>query len=374
MSVQNRLSEIRQARGFGAAELAKAGGVTRQTIYAIEAGAYVPNTAVALRLARALEVRVEELFSLDDGAPAPMITEDVEMVPGGPAIEPGLPVQLCRVDKRTMGVYPSPVAWHLPVADAVVVQAGGRGADARKARVQLFGAEGDSGQRLLMAGCDPAMTVLARHVRRGNVELVLAHRNSSQSLILLREGFVHIAGSHLRDEATGESNLPHVRKLFPRGTVAVITFAVWEEGIVVVKSNPKSIREIADFARKGVTLVNREPGSGSRLLLDSSLKRLGIPPAKVTGYNEVAYGHLPAAWQVRMGQADGCIATRAAARVFGLDFVPLMSERYDLVIRKPHMALPAVQLLLDTLSRSAFRRELEGLGGYTTSDAGKQVA
>ena len=374
MSVQNRLSEIRQARGYGAAELAKAGGVTRQTIYAIEAGAYVPNTAVALRLARALEVRVEELFSLDDGAPAPMITEEVEMVPGGPAVEPGLPVQLCRVDKRTMGVYPSPVAWHLPVADAVVVQAGGRGADARKVRVQLFGAEGDSSQRLLMAGCDPAMTVLARHVRRGNVELVLAHRNSSQSLILLREGFVHIAGSHLRDETTGESNLPHVRKLFPRGTVAVITFAVWEEGIVVAKSNPKSIREIADFARKGVTLVNREPGSGSRLLLDSSLKRLGIPSAKVTGYEEVAYGHLPAAWQVRMGQADGCIATRAAARVFGLDFVPLLSERYDLVIRKPHLALPAVQLLLDTLSRSVFRRELEGLGGYTTSDAGKQVA
>jgi len=188
MSVQSRLSEIRQARGYGAAELAKAGGVTRQTIYAIEAGAYVPNTAVALRQARALEVRVEELFSLDDGTPAPMVTEEVEMVPGGPAVEPGLPVQLCRVDKRTMGVYPSPVAWHLPVADAVVVHAGGRGAEARRARVQLFGAEGDSGQRILMAGCDPGMTVLARHVRRANVELVLAHRNSSQSLVLLRDG------------------------------------------------------------------------------------------------------------------------------------------------------------------------------------------
>jgi len=103
-------------------------------------------------------------------------------------------------------------------------------------------------------------------------------------------GPVHIAGSHLRDEATGESNLPQVRKLFPRGTAAVITFAVWEEGIVMAKGNPKSIREIADFARKGVTLVNREPGSGSRFLLDSSLKRLGIPAAKVAGYSEVAHG------------------------------------------------------------------------------------
>jgi len=105
MTGQNRLSEIRQARGYGAAELAKAGGVTRQAIYAIEAGAYVPNTAVALRLARARGSR-RRVVSLDDGTPAPMVTDEVEMVPGGPAVEPGLPVQLCRVDKRTMGVYP----------------------------------------------------------------------------------------------------------------------------------------------------------------------------------------------------------------------------------------------------------------------------
>lgn len=372
--VQNRLAEIRQTRGYGAAELAKAGGVTRQTIYAIESGAFVPNTAVALRLARALEVSVEELFRLDDGPPAPAVTQEVDMLPGGQDAEPGLPVQLCPVDKRTMGINPSPVAWHLPTADAVVVRAGGKTADARKAQVQLFQAEAELGHRLLMAGCDPAMSVLARHVQKAGIELVLAHRNSSQALDLLRQGCVHIAGSHLRDEITGECNLPQVRKLFPRGAVSVITFAVWEEGIVVAKGNPKSIREIGDFARKAVTLVNREPGSGSRDLLDASLKRLGIPSAKVTGYNQIAYGHLPAAWQVRMGQADGCIATRAAARVFGLDFVPLITERYDLVIRKPHLALPAVQLLLDTLSRTSFRRELEGLGGYAASDAGKLVA
>src|SRR5215471_6751077 len=211
------------------------------------------------------------------------------------------------------------------------------------------------------------------HLQRANVELVLAHRNSSQALDLLQMGCVHIAGSHLRDEATGESNLPQVRKLFPRGTAVVFAFAVWEEGIVVAKGNPKAVREIADFARKGVALVNREPGSGSRSLLDSSLKRLGIASSKVKGYEQVAYGHLPAAWQVRTGHADCCVATRAAARVFGLDFVPLVSERYDLVIRKQHLALPAVQLLLDTLNRTAFRRELEGLGGYDTSGAGKQV-
>ncbi len=269
-----------------------------------------------------------------------------------------------------MGVSPTPVAWYLPPADAVVIDSAEK---ARKARVQPFQEEEQFGNRLLMAGCDPAMSVLARHLQKANIELVLAHRNSSQALGLLQIGCVHIAGSHLRDEATGESNLPQVRKLFRKSAV-VIAFAVWEEGIVVAKGNPKAIREIADFARKGVSFVNREPGSGSRSLLDSSLKRLGIPSSKVKGYDQVAHGHLPAAWQVRTGHADCCVATCAAARVFGLDFVPLISERYDLVIRKPHLALPAVQLLLDALNRNALRRELEGLGGYDTSGTGKQVA
>ena len=374
MNIENHLSQVRRKRGYSAAVLAAKTGVSRQTIYAMEAGSYVPNTLVALRLARVLEVPVEELFQLEDASPAAPITQEVEILAGGQAAEPGLPVHLCRVDKRTMGVFPSPQPWNLPAADAVVVEDGSRAADPRRARVQLFQGEAELGNRLLMAGCDPAMSVLARHMQKADVELVLAHRNSSQALELLREGAVHMAGSHLRDEASGESNLPQVRKMFPRGTAAVIAFAVWEEGIVVPRGNPKSIREIGDFARKGVTLVNREPGSGSRLLLDASFKRLGIPSAKVAGYNQIAYGHLPAAWQVRTGQADGCIATRAASRVFGLDFVPLISERYDLVIRKPHLALPAVQAVLDTLSRIAFRRELEGLGGYDTSDAGKQVA
>jgi putative molybdopterin biosynthesis protein len=373
VNIENRLSQMRQKRGYSAAALAGKVGVSRQTIYAMEAGSYVPNTLVALRLARVLEVPVEEIFSLEE-SPLPASAREVDLLPGGQTVEPGLPVQICQVDKRTMGVSPTPVAWYLPPADAVVIDSAEKASRQRKARVQLFQEEEQFGNRLLMAGCDPAMSVLARHLQRAHIELVLAHRNSSQALDLLQMGCVHIAGSHLRDEATGESNLSQVRKLFPRGVAVVIAFAVWEEGIVVAKGNPKAIREIADFARKGVSLVNREPGSGSRSLVDSSLKRLGIPSSKVNGYAHVAQGHLPAAWQVRTGHADCCVATRAAARVFGLDFVPLVSERYDLVIRKQHVALPAVQLLLDTLNRTALRRELEGLGGYDISGAGKQVA
>ena len=166
MNIENSLSQIRQKRGYSAAALAGKAGVTRQTIYAMEAGSYVPNTLVALRLARVLEVDVEELFHLEDAsAPRPPARE-VDLLPGGQTVEPGLPVQICRVDKRTMGVSPTPVAWYLPPADAVVIDSAERGPRARKARVQLFQDEEQFGNRLLMAGCDPAMSVLARHLQK----------------------------------------------------------------------------------------------------------------------------------------------------------------------------------------------------------------
>ncbi|MGH9667413.1 MAG: substrate-binding domain-containing protein [Bryobacteraceae bacterium] len=369
--VQNYLSLLREKRGLGAADLARRIGVTRQTVYAIEAGSYVPNTLVALKLAQALEVNVEDLFRLEDN-PAPAAhTAGIELLPGGQEPQPGQPVRLCRVDRHTIGTLPEPLAWYLPPADGVLVETGGVG---KTRRARLFEDAGDSGKRLLVAGCDPGISVLARHLQKAGVELVIAHRNSSQALELLRGGWIHAAGSHLRDQASGESNLPAVRKLFPKRSAAVISFAVWEEGLVVARGNPKGIRGVADLAETQSRMMNREPGAGSRLLFDSELERLSIPAGKIGGYERIAQGHLAAAWQVSIGNADCCVATRAAARVFGLDFLPLLTERYDLVIRRPHLDLPGMQILLDTLSRASFRRELEGLGGYDVRNAGEQRA
>ena len=374
MNIDNHLAEYRQRRGYSAAALAKSVGVSRQTIYAIEAGGYIPNTVLSLHLARALEVAVEDLFSLEHASPPPAATREVELLPGAESVQPGQPVQLCRVDKRVLGSAPDSAAWNLPPADAVMVSTASRSKRRARGRVQPFQSDESLTNRLLVAGCDPGISVLARHAQRAGVELVLAHRNSSQSLNLLKQGYVHIAGSHLRDEATGESNVPAVKKIFPGESVAMISFAVWEEGMVTLKGNPKRIRSAEDLSRKNVTLINREPGSGSRFLLDSILKKAGVDSGKITGYDHVAHGHLAAAWQVRLGEADCCIATRAAARVLGLDFRPLIAERYDLVIRKRHLELPGVQTLLETLGRTAFKRELEGLGGYDTSCAGRLVA
>jgi molybdate-binding protein len=269
-----------------------------------------------------------------------------------------------------MASAPSAVPWYFPASDAIVTS---EAMDGRKTKVQVYHAEEDFRNRILVAGCDPGISVLARHVRAAGVELVLAHRNSSQALELLKQGCVHIAGTHLRDEATGESNIPEITRMFPRNAVAVISFAVWEEGIVTARGNPKGIRGIEDFSRKDVRMVNREKGAGSRILLDSHLERLRMDASKITGYQSLAAGHLPAAWQVRTGAADCCIATRAAARVFGLGFIPLVSERYDLAIRRRHLELPAIQALLDALNRSSFRRDLESMGGYDTRMAGQRM-
>ena len=370
--VQNRLAEIRKGRGVGAADLAKRVGVSRQTIYAIESGTYVPNTQVALHLARELQVAVEELFSLPGKSPdrGERLSSDL-LSTSSP--RPGQPVRICQVGSRRVSIPVSASPYYLPEADGVIERAG---RTSTRADLAIFANDEPAGQkRLVLAGCDPATGLLARMVEKiSGVEVVSAAASSKLALQWLREGKVHIAGSHLEDARTGEFNLPFIRKQFPDGDFRVVTFARWEEGLVVAPANPKEIRDVEDLARKTVRFVNREPGSGSRALLDKRLAVAGIEAHQIHGYDRVAYGHLAAAYCVVSGEADVCLATRSAAQTFGLDFIPLHSERYDLVMRKECATMPAVQSFLDVLQRAALRRKLEVLAGYDTSDTGVLVA
>jgi molybdate-binding protein len=345
----------------------------------MEAGDYVPNTTLALALARILEVSVEDLFQLEGELQAPAKPVAAEVLNLGEPLRKGQPVQLCEVGKRLIAVPAEPQPAVLPLADGVLVE---QARHTGPASVRAFPADGSEGKRLLVAGCDPGIALLAHHLSRtAGVDLVVASSSSRQSLDWLKEGFVHIAGSHLRDASTGDYNLAAVRKLFPRGGVKVVTFAIWEQGLVFAAGNPKEIRSVADLARpdlagkdlskNAVRIVNRELGAGSRDLLDHELQRAGVAAKNVLGYDRIAHGHLPAALAVSLGEADCCIATRSAAQAFGLGFLPLATERYDLVIRQPFVKLPAVEALLDSLNRSAIRRRLEMLAGYDTSRTGE---
>ncbi|MDP8979464.1 MAG: helix-turn-helix domain-containing protein [Acidobacteriota bacterium] len=368
METRTELSQIRGQRGISAAQLARRVGISRQTVYAIEAGDYVPNTTLALQLARVLEVRVEDLFTLEPEPAPPPKPVAVDLI-GRAAAWKGQPVQVCQVGKRLAAVSATPQTVLLPMADGIVVEsAKGK----RQVRVQLFPGAGQDGKRVLVAGCDPGISLLSQHLARfDDVDMLVAQSSSQQALQWLKQGNVHVAGSHLRDVSSGEYNLPMIKRLFRKGEVQVVTFAIWEQGLVLAAGNPKNIRGIADLARKNVCIVNREPGAGSRELLDEKLRQAGISASAVHGYTEVAPGHLPAALAVSLKEADCCIATRSAARAFGLSFIPLSTERYDLVIRRQYLRLPAVQALLDVLNRAVIRQKLEVLAGYDTSHTGE---
>src|SRR5262245_52436001 len=373
MKSRNQLAAVRQKRGITVATLADQIGVKRQTIYAIEAGYYIPNTLVALRLAQVLEVSVEDLFTLGEKSQLSPSCEEVDLlVPThGEIVQPGQPVRLGRVGRRVVGVPASPIPVGLPRADGLVLKI----ERPRRGTVQSLDAKTDRSRTLVVAGCDPGMSVLVRQLERySDTQLIVAGCSSSQALSWLKERKTHVAGTHLRDESTGEPNLPAVRKLFPRGGYRVITFANWEEGLVVRRGNPKRIRRVEDLARKEVSLVNRERGAGSRFLLDSLLKKQGIASSAVRGYDRTVYGHMAAAWYVHSEQVDCCIAVRAAAQAFGLGFVPLVAERYDLIVPETHLDLQAVQVMLEVMNRSSLKRELEALGGYDTSETGRVVA
>ncbi len=368
--IENRLAQVRKSRGIGASDLARRVNVSRQTVYAIEAGTYVPNTELALHMARELEVTVDELFSLGSAAPNTPESVTAEVLGTSPP-GPGQPVRICQVGARWVSVPVPNTPYFMPEADGIIRRTNRSNS---RADLMVFAKEEASRKRLLLAGCDPATSLLSSMVERiSGVEVVPAAASSKLALAWLKEGRVHIAGSHLEDSKSGEFNLPYVREQFQGEEILVVTFASWEEGLVVAPGNPKRIRAVTDLARKSIRFMNREPGSGSRALLDAALTKADVPSEKVNGYHRVALGHLPAAYHVLAGEADACIATRSAAQTFGLDFVPLHCARYDLVMRKRTGDLPSVKAFLDVLQRAALRRKLEMLAGYDTSQTGARL-
>lgn len=364
MIARTRLHEIRNARGVSAADLARRVGVSRQTIYSIEDGIFVPNTMVSLQLARALDVTVEELFSIPDDPPGASIR--ASLLSTDQAASDGQLVRLCRINEKLIAVPVSPMPAYLPPADGLIESQTRQSVSiTRSANLP------EHGKRLLLAGCDPALSLLGESLHASGIDIVMVPSASRRALQWLKQGKVHAAGSHLLDHATGDYNLPIIRRLLPDASIRVVTFAEWEQGLVLRRGNPKSIRFLSDLVRKDVTLINREKGAGSRDLLDTGLHRLGISAKRVKGYNSIAQGHLAAAFAVASGAADCCIAPRSAARCFGLHFIPLAVERFDLSFTRTSLELPAAKAVLDLLNRSHLRQKLQSIAGYDTAHTGQ---
>jgi putative molybdopterin biosynthesis protein len=208
--------------------------------------------------------------------------------------------------------------------------------------------------------------------RHPNYSLSSAHIGSMGGLIALKRGEAHLVGTHLLDEETGEYNVPFIKRLLPDMKVLVMNMVYRRQGFMVVRGNPKNIQNFRDLTKDEVVFINRQRGSGTRLLTDKYLSDNGISPEDVKGYDREEYTHMGVASAVLTGIADAGIGILAAASALGLDFIPVADERYDIVVAKDNVDSGAVSALLDIITDDEeFKSLVEGLGGYDVSSMGR---
>jgi putative molybdopterin biosynthesis protein len=220
---------------------------------------------------------------------------------------------------------------------------------------------------------DLTVAWLAAHfseISPGNT-LKLSFTGSLGGLIALAEGKADVAGSHLWDEESDTYNAPFVRRLLPGRRVALVTLAHRHIGLIVPASNPACVRSLLDLTRAGLRFINRQPGSGTRVWLDASLKKLNINSRDIAGYANEKMTHSDVAQAIAEGQADLGLGLEAAAHAYALGFIPLILERYELVIPADSFDLPGVQALVAWLPSPEARKEIASLAGYDTAGTGE---
>jgi len=203
--------------------------------------------------------------------------------------------------------------------------------------------------------------------------LVSFNVGSMGGLLALKQKRTHFATAHLLDPETGEYNLPYIKKMLPQRELKVVNLTYREQGIMVKRGNPKNIKGIDDLVKKDIKFINRQKGSGTRVLLDYLLKKKGINPLDIQGYSQEEYTHLMVASAVAEGNVDAGLGILSAARVFGLDFVPVIKERYDIIIPKEYYSSLKIQKILTIIKSRKFKKKVLILGGYDLSQSGKVI-
>ena len=226
---------------------------------------------------------------------------------------------------------------------------------------------------LIISGQDVLLDLLANYLQQSGVTAARTYLSSFEGLLSLYQDKVHVVACHLFD---GEGyNIGYVRHMMPGVPAVLINLSYRRQGFYVQKGNPKGIRGWQDLKRQDVSVLNRRPGSGSRIILDQILKKLRIPTSQVRGYDKIMKSHLTMAAAIAAGEADLAIGTeRVSNQIDGIDFVPLMEERFDLVIRKELLQTEPMQALLRVLQDPVFRKEISHFSGNDYRDLGKIIA
>lgn len=227
-------------------------------------------------------------------------------------------------------------------------------------------------QSLVLCGQDVILDVLSNYITQAGVKCLRSYVGSYDALTALYKDEVQVASAHLWDGKSGEYNISYVERLLPGTRCVVVHLTKRQQGFYVAKGNPKGITTWEDLLKPGVTLVNREKGAGSRVLLDEHLKLLGARPSSIVGYQNEVQSHIAVASAVARHRADVAVGSEKVARqVDGIDFVPLQKESYDLVIKEEIFDTRPIQVLMGILESGLMRDEFSGLGGYDTSDMGR---
>jgi len=224
----------------------------------------------------------------------------------------------------------------------------------------------------IVGSYDLALNMLVSMVkqRQKGIGIEVTHAGSLGGLIALQEDRADLAGIHLLDEETGEYNYPYIKRIMPSRRVAIVNLAYRIQGLMFSAGNPKNIETFNDLKRPDITFVNRQKGSGTRVLLDLKLRQEDIPASEISGYDNELDTHLAVGMSIARGEADVGLGIQAAAKSCGLDFLPLLRERYDLVIPMSNYDSKPTRLLLDVIAGDEFKKAVDQLGGYDASQSG----
>ena len=234
----------------------------------------------------------------------------------------------------------------------------------------LLTPEKDDSPELIISGQDVVLDILANYLQQEGVHTARTYLNSFEGLLSLYQDNIHVAACHLFDGY--DYNASFVRSLMPGIPAVLVNVSYRTQGFYVQKGNPKNIKGWSDLGREDISVLNRRVGSSARILMDTQLKRLGICASKVRGYDRIMKSHLTMAAAIAAGEADLAIGTeRISRQIENLDFIPLLEERFDFVIKKEMMETEAVQKLLKVLSMPAFRKEIAHFSGNDYRDLGK---
>lgn len=229
---------------------------------------------------------------------------------------------------------------------------------------------------VIIGSHDMTIDILGDEVRRnsGHVRISSGNVGSLGGLLAIRKGTCHMAGSHLLDTETGQYNLSYIKRYIPNMDVTVFHLVLRDQGLILTKGNPKAIKGVQDLVREDVMFVNRQAGSGTRVLFDYKLNQAGISSDKIQGYDHEEFTHMAVAVDILSGAADCGMGIHAAARALDLDFVPIEQEQYDLIVPTRMLDQPNIQSTLNTMSTETFRERVRALGGYDPSRSGERFA